>query len=109
MQPIHWPHKHRHPDPATDALAQRPHVDLRVSLLAVGRRNLIQLATRRENVHVSNSETLSPSTSIFTTLSFSTFTTNGQVRSTAVPVVSTSVTLVPVPVPTTTSAQNASR
>ncbi|KAJ7146355.1 hypothetical protein C8R44DRAFT_864127 [Mycena epipterygia] len=64
-------------------------------------------STFGENVHVSNSETLSPSTSIFTTLSFSTFITNGQVRSTAVPVVSTSVTLVPVPTPT--SVQTASR
>ncbi|KAJ6601191.1 hypothetical protein DFH09DRAFT_558278 [Mycena vulgaris] len=61
-------------------------------------------------VHVSDpavtvSETLSPSTRIFTTVSLSVFTTDGHVRTTAVPVISTSVTMVPVP---TATAQNKS-
>ncbi|KAJ7492026.1 hypothetical protein FB451DRAFT_514338 [Mycena latifolia] len=51
-------------------------------------------------------ETLSPSTSIFTTVSFSVFTSAGHIRSTAVPVISTSVTMVPVP---TQSSQAATK
>ncbi|KAJ7762341.1 hypothetical protein DFH07DRAFT_408115 [Mycena maculata] len=61
-------------------------------------------------VHVSRSvvETLSPTTSIFTTSSFSVFTTNGHVTSTAIPMLTTSVGLVPVPVPTSNQVDSKS-
>ncbi|KAJ7361059.1 hypothetical protein DFH08DRAFT_364859 [Mycena albidolilacea] len=63
-------------------------------------------STFGNDIHVS--ATLSPSTSIFTaSTSYSLFTQNGHITSTAIPILSTSVTLVPVP--THTSAQTASK
>ncbi|KAF7337782.1 hypothetical protein MSAN_02252000 [Mycena sanguinolenta] len=56
------------------------------------------------DVHIS--ATLSPSTSIFTTTSYSVFTTDDHTTTTAIPVLETSVTLVPVP--TSSSAQTRS-
>ncbi|KAJ6520465.1 hypothetical protein C8R45DRAFT_61097 [Mycena sanguinolenta] len=56
------------------------------------------------DVHIS--ATLSPSTSIFTTTTYSVFTTDGHTATTAIPVLKTSVTLVPVP--TSSSTQTAS-
>ncbi|KAJ6604976.1 hypothetical protein B0H10DRAFT_630220 [Mycena sp. CBHHK59/15] len=50
------------------------------------------------NIHGSESgtETLSPTTNIFTTTSYSIFTSDGQIKSTPIPAISTSVTWVPV-------------
>ncbi|KAJ7819927.1 hypothetical protein B0H14DRAFT_2600311 [Mycena olivaceomarginata] len=63
-------------------------------------------STFGNDIHAS--ATLSPSTSIFTaSTSYSLFTQNGHITSTAIPILSTSVTLVPVP--THTSVQTASR
>ncbi|KAJ7200229.1 hypothetical protein B0H12DRAFT_1081242 [Mycena haematopus] len=55
---------------------------------------------------IHKSATLSPSTSIFTTTSYSVFTTDGHITSTAIPILSSSVTMVSVP--TSSSAQAAS-
>ncbi|KAJ7045086.1 hypothetical protein C8F04DRAFT_1067659 [Mycena alexandri] len=72
----------------------------------------ISTSTFANAVHVSNpppSASLSSSTIIFTTVSLSSFTSNGQIHTTAIPITSTSVTAVPVPVPTHSPAVNAAK
>ncbi|KAJ7511869.1 hypothetical protein B0H11DRAFT_718005 [Mycena galericulata] len=60
-------------------------------------------------VSASVTETLSASTSIFTTSSDSIFTTGGHVTSTEIPVLTTSVSWIRVPVPTQSSAQGTAK
>ncbi|KAJ7608790.1 hypothetical protein FB45DRAFT_945923 [Roridomyces roridus] len=65
-----------------------------------------QTTTFVNDVHVTGGaqETFSPSAIVFTTSAYSFFTTNGHLTSTRVPLLTTSVSFVPVPAPTPTQS-----